>query len=289
VAAAVAQLGGITTRSELLRRVVARDLAQALASGEVRRAGRGRYALPTDIAARAAAEEVHGAAILLSAAAHWKWRRKWDPQRPQIAVKRGRRVGADLRESFDVRWRSIPASGLVDGWVTTPARTVLDCAVLLPFDEALAVADSAYRSGSVDRAELLARLPQLDAQLRPRVRRVAEAADAFTANPFESVLRAIALEVPGLHLVPQVRIDDVDGWVGRVDLADRRLRIVLEAESFEFHGERQVLDRDCARYTRLVADGWLVLRFSWEQVMTRPDWVRSMIARAVALRAASAA
>ena len=69
-----------------------------------------------------------------------------------------------------------------------------------------------------------------------------------------------------------------------MDLADRRLRIVIEGESFEFHGEREMLDRDCARYSRLTADGWLVVRFSWTQVMTRPGWVRSVIARTVAHR-----
>ena len=80
---------------------------------------------------------------------------------------------------------------------------------------------------------------------------------------------------------PQVRIDDASGFVGRVDLADVRLRLVIEGESFEFHGEREMLDRDCRRYSRLTADGWLVLRFSWNQVMTRPAWVREVIAAAV--------
>ena len=92
------------------------------------------------------------------------------------------------------------------------------------------------------------------------------------------------MDVPGLRPTPQVRIDDAAGFVGRVDLADKRLRVVLEGESLEFHGERELFDRDCHRYSRLVADGWLVLRFSWTQVMTRPAWVRAVIARAVAHR-----
>jgi hypothetical protein len=33
-----------------------------------------------------------------------------------------------------------------------------------------------------------------------------------------------------------------------------------------------------------VVDGWLVLRFSWSQVMTKGDWVRSVLERAVAVR-----
>jgi hypothetical protein len=48
---------------------------------------------------------------------------------------------------------------------------------------------------------------------------IAELADSRAANPFESVLRAIALDVPGLDLVPQFRIDRNGKCVGRVDLA----------------------------------------------------------------------
>lgn len=40
----------------------------------------------------------------------------------------------------------------------------------------------------------------------PQARRVAQEASHLAANPFESVLRAIALDVPGLNLRPQVVI-----------------------------------------------------------------------------------
>jgi very-short-patch-repair endonuclease len=284
VRAAMARLGGIASRRELLEGVTRGALERAVRSGTVRRAGWGRYALPTDLEGKRAAQEAHGTAILVSAAAHWDWRRKWEPRKPQLAVKRGRHVSARLRSDFDIRWRAIADDEIVDGWVTSRLRTVMDCAVLLPFDEALAITDSALRSGTVETAQLLARLTRLDPQLHPRVEKVVRAADAYAANPFESVLRAICLDIDGLDLRCQVRIDDRDGWVGRVDLADRRLRIVIEGESFEFHGEKEMLDRDCARYSRLTADGWLVLRFSWTQVMAKPDWVRDLVRRTVAHR-----
>ncbi len=47
----------------------------------------------------------------------------------------------------------------IDGWATSKVRTVLDCATELPFDEALAVADSALRHGDVTREELDAAMP----------------------------------------------------------------------------------------------------------------------------------
>jgi very-short-patch-repair endonuclease len=283
---ALEQLGGIAARKPLLAMVSRQELERAVAAGAVVRARRGVYSLPTDDRAQQAAREHTAVAVLVTAAAHWQWPRKWEPRKLQLAVPRGRTISPETRDRLEVRWRAIPRTDVVDGWVTNRERTVLDCALLLPFDEALAVADSALRSGQVERRALLRRVDALDPQLRPRARRVVALADPVAANPFESVLRAIALDVPGLSLRAQVRIDDADGWVGRVDLADDGLRIVLEADSMEYHGAREVMDKDCARYTRLVADDWLVLRLTWTQVMTKPDWVRARVAATVRRRQA---
>ena len=81
------------------------------------------------------------------------------------------------------------------------------------------------------------------------------AADGRADNPFESVLRAISLDVPGLGLVPQVEISMTGRRSVRPDLVDRSLRLVVEADSFEHHGSRKALVLDCARYDNLVADG----------------------------------
>ncbi len=69
----------------------------------------------------------------------------------------------------------------------------------------------------------------------------------------------------------------------RPDLVDDRLRIVLEADSFEWHGGRSALARDARRYNTLVVDGWLVLRFAWEDVMHDPRYVRAVLVAATAL------
>ena len=97
------------------------------------------------------------------------------------------------------------------------------------------------------------------------------------------MLRAIALEVAGLVVKPQVQIR-YDDFAARVDLADDDLRIVLEADSHEFHTSRKDFDRDCRRYNGLVVRDWIVLRFTWEQVMFEPAVVRRMIEAAVTLR-----
>lgn len=105
--------------------------------------------------------------------------------------------------------------------------------------------------------------------------RVAQEADGRAANPFESVLRAIALDA-GPRLTPQIVIHD-RGFTCRPDLVDVERKLVVEADSFEFHASRAQLRKDCRRYTGLSIRGWTVLRFSYEDVMHDQDYVRASL------------
>ncbi len=105
---------------------------------------------------------------------------------------------------------------------------MLDCARHLPFDEALAIADSALRWGVVT-AEELGAFGARGAGAA-KVRRVLRCADARAANPFESVLRAHCLDA-GLEVEPQGALDLGTGVI-HPDLVERRRRIALEADSW---------------------------------------------------------
>jgi very-short-patch-repair endonuclease len=166
----------------------------------------------------------------------------------------------------------------VSDGVLRPGAAFIDCARTRPFDEALSVADSALRHGSLTERGMLVLAEQVPTTGRTQCLRVAREASGLAANPFESVLRAIALDVAGLDLRPQLLIAE-DGWSGWPDLVDRSLRLVVEADSFEFHGRRKALKRDCERYNALVVRGWVVLRFAWEHVMFDPAYVRDCLAR----------
>ena len=151
----------------------------------------------------------------------------------------------------------------------------------LPFDEALAVADAALRSRQVTREQLEEAAATSPRTGRPAALRVARCASPLSANPFESVLRAIALDVPRLSVVPQGAV----GTVGHADLVDSRLQIAVEAESFEFHALPEAFRYDVRRYTAMTRLGWLVVRFVWEDAMHRPAYVHDTLADVVALRA----
>ncbi|HWJ67007.1 MAG TPA: hypothetical protein VNT31_10045 [Nocardioides sp.] len=280
------RLGGVATRAALLLRVSRSELDAAVAGGAVLRLARGRYALASVDQALAAAHALSGVLCLASAALHWGWAVKHPPERPQVTVPRNRRVAPERSRAVDLRRLRLDADDVVDG-ATGRDRTLLDCLRHLPFDEALAVADSALRDGySPDRLRALTR----DARGpgAPMMRRIADLASAAAANPFESALRAIALRVPGLQVRPQVSIRGQVGsttrFLGKVDLADERLGIIAEADSFEWHGDRAALRNDARRYNAFVVHGWLVLRFTWEDVMFRPDEVEAVLRAAVAER-----
>lgn len=93
-------------------------------------------------------------------------------------------------------------------------------------------------------------------------------------------MRAILVEAGITGFEPQVEIRD-DRFYACVDLAHRGRRIVLEADSFEHHGHRSALARDCRRCTELTIRGWRVLRFAWEHVMFEPEWVVATIRAAL--------
>lgn len=275
VVAALERLGGVGSARQIVALTSRRRLSEAVRAGDVRRCRRGLYTLEKYDAHRHRALELAGVASHLTAAAHWGWKVAWPADRPWVTVPRNRKVVASIRAEVHLTYADLAEHEVVDG-VTSPVRTVVDCARKLPFDEALAVADSALRSGMVSREELILVAHALRGRGATAARRVARLASAQAANPFESVLRAIVLEFPALSVRPQLEVV-ARGMTFHPDLVDESARLVIEADSFEFHTSPEAHARDCVRYTALTVAGWLVLRFTWHQVMHSPAYVRAVL------------
>lgn len=274
----LAQLGGSATRAEILRFTTLATLQSTLASGEITRLRRGVYGLPlTREAARAA--EVGALLSHRSAALHHDLAVLHCPARPEAVISRGRSI--TVPEDLDLRFRSLPPSD-ISGPATSVLRTLVDCARDLPLAESLAVADSALRSGRLTAQDLAgAHLPRTG---RARARRVLDLASALAANPFESGLRALAVEATDGIWLPQTPIAVGAARVLHADVGDAVARVALEADSHEFHKSRGDVVRDCHRYAEMTIAGWVVLRFAWEHVMFHQDWVRGVIACVVRQR-----
>ena len=281
VTEALELLGGVASRRRLVELTSRAAVDRALAAGDLEVLARGRYGLANAAADLAAAQRVGGVVSHLSAALHWGWAVKRVPAQPQVTVPRGRKLTRERRRGVAVRRGSWHPDDVHEHW-TSPERTLVDCLRSLPADEALAVADSALRSGFSHQ-----RLVALAAGVRGpgavQARWVAAHATPEAANPFESALRALCLQVLGLRVRPQVPVFAAD-FLGRPDLVDEDLRIIIEADSFAWHGDRHALHRDALRYNAFVAHGWLVLRFSWEEVMLHPDRVLEVLRAVVQLR-----
>lgn len=309
--AALTALGGVASTADLVAASSWAALRACTAEGSVVRSGHGVYTLSTCadpalgaparawarwhegpseaeaaalIARHAIARGRDGALSHLCAASHRGWPILREPSRIDIAVPLGRKTaGVPGQAPVHCRTRDLTAAERADH-VTAPIRTVLDCARDLPLVEALAVADSALRCGDVGATELRTAAHRVRGPGSVRARKVAAAADARAANPFESALRAVHLGIPGLSLVPQVEIGG-DGFAARVDLADERLRIVIEGDSYAFHGDREAFERTQRRQVELTGRDWVVLPYSFRAVTREPEWVRAATQAVVYVRA----
>lgn len=276
----VTRLGGAGDRRTLAQRCGSAEVDRALRDGVLVVVGRGRYALASadDAVRRAAA--VAGILGYRSAAQRHGWGQRLAPVRPDVIVPRARRVPRRLRALITPHWIDL-APDEIEGMITTKQRTLVDCLRMLAVADSLPIVDSALRLDDVTPRRLQELAEALQGRGRRRAIEVAGMANAAAANAFESVLRAIALSVPDLDVEPQYPVALGPRLVRHPDLADPRLRILIEAESFEWHGETAAMSRDCARYNAFTLRGWVVLRFSWRQVMRQPAYVRWVIRTAV--------
>lgn len=273
---ALALLGGSARQRQVAALSSRTRIRTAVRRGEIVRVGHGRLVLSVADRGLRMAQGVNGYVSHLTAALHHGCGVKFPPDLPQLTIP-NRQKEQEEPEDFlaDVHRRPLPGADRT-GWATSKLRTVLDCARDLPFDEALCVADSALRAGDVTADELVTAAAGYRGPGSERVRRVAAYADGRAANPFESVLRAICIEI-GLPVIPQYAVTCA-GLELHPDLANPFLGLAIEADSYEFHGmEKWDHDRDCSRYNALTSHGWAVLRFTWEHVMRNPDYVKRTI------------
>jgi very-short-patch-repair endonuclease len=272
-------LGGTATREQIERYSKRWALEQAVGRKVIEKIGRGMYSLPDLPESLKTAAAMGGTLSHASAADYWLMDAVCRTASVHVTVpRRGHRQAA---RSVTLHYADLGDADLRDERVTSPLRTVLDCARTMPFREALAIADSALRRELITVYELGAGADAVTGPGSRRARRVAGLADARAANPFESALRASVIHTGVGGFIPQLFIPELGYWV---DLGDARRMLVLEADSFAFHGSPAALERDCRRYAELCRKGWMVVRLAWEQVMFEEKWVEEVILDCCRLR-----
>jgi hypothetical protein len=167
--------------------------------------------------------------------------------------------------------------------ITSERRTLADLLCHEQFESSLATVTDALRRGLLVPGDLA--MVARAASGRRGARRAHLIALTCVGGPW-SVLewrfQRIACSISGGWAF-NVDISDGRGLIGPVDAFLEESGIVVELDGKRFHGpERFQLDR--TRDQRLVALGYVVLRFTWDDLERRPDEVRAIIRRTMAQR-----
>ncbi|ROO53058.1 uncharacterized protein DUF559 [Micromonospora sp. Llam0] len=193
--------------------------------------------------------------------------------------------------------------------LTTEVRTGFDLGRRLPRADALAALDALLHHRSF-RREALVRYVDAHPGRRgtAQLRELVALAEPLSESPMESRLRLLLHDAGLPRPVPQhevrtppdtsatsatsgappsaVRGAPRGRFLARVDLAYPRWRIAIEYEG-DHHRERAMFRRDVARYNALRAAGWLVLRFTADDVLRQSGQLVHDVRQAIAERAAS--
>jgi very-short-patch-repair endonuclease len=166
--------------------------------------------------------------------------------------------------------------------VTIPARTLLDVAPLVPLESLeAAIADARARRVVRDRVlmELIERSPG-----RPgasALRRLVELNrdHGLTRSEAErtmlALVRAADLPVPRTN----ARVSRFE-----VDFLWHTQKVVVEVDGYAFHSGVGSFERDRERDAVLVAQGYVVLRVTWRQLIARREAVVARLAAALSVR-----
>lgn len=264
-------MGGAARWSQIRALVSQRELEAAVRSGSVIRASRGVYSLPRprvdQIAQRFKGVVSHHTAAEAQSLGTVRRQHVVD-----ISVGSHRTV-INAPEWVKIHYVDVPDEDVDKSGYTKPFRTAIDCARILSFPDALAIADCVVRTGEVGAEEFRTAANMLRGPGSRRVRRVADAIDTRAQSAMESLLRGILIDAGITCFVPQFEVLSRGKKIATTDLGDPETKTLLEADSFAWHGNRIALADDARRYDNLVALGYAVLRFAWEHLIGQPDWV----------------
>lgn len=182
--------------------------------------------------------------------------------------------------------------GCIDGMpVTSRARTMLDCLATLPEPQARRFLDQLLLMRLLDLV-VLAYLVSGAVGRRgaPQLVRLMRAATQGSRSEAERVLHLILRRARIRGWQANVAVHDGAELVAIVDVLFEGARLVIEVDGRAWHTDNRRFQHDRTRQNRLVGLGYTVLRFTWEDLTRRPDYVADTVRTTLArLRTAGAA
>lgn len=256
-----------------------RQLRRAVDAGRVIDLGGGWYATREADVAFARARRLNAVVTCVSAARFYALPEVGSDDRLHLSVPRERgerrRPGRPLDRTVIHRERD-GGAGVYLGEelvpVAPPAAALARALRCCPGPVSVAMVDAALRMRLVEPCEVEALLCGPGS---PRARALLGRADPRSRSGIETLAR-MALQDAGHPVRAGVWIDDV----GEVDLLIGH--VVVECDGFAYHSGRHEYREDRRRDRELVARGYVVLRFTYEEIVRDPYIVVRAVERALA-------
>lgn len=164
--------------------------------------------------------------------------------------------------------------------VTTPLRTAVDLASVLPPRLAVITMDCAFRSRRVHQDELALALSQGRGHGVCAARRALALSDPLSGSIPETIARLLFLEagLPAPIAQYPVRWGDL---VARLDFAWPEHMLLVEIDGRRWHIDADTFAQDRVRQNAATQNGWRILRFTAAQVRFHPEYVVAEVRRAL--------
>jgi very-short-patch-repair endonuclease len=205
---------------------------------------------------------------IATAAAVWQWTPKRIndidlvvPPRRYLRPPQGIRVSRLNLDRTDVT----KVAGLP---ITTRTRTLADCLRFLPIADAVTVLDRAQQVNRVNLKRVAEHLPARGTGTRQARQLLAAATGEH--SPAERLATALLRQakIGGWRMNHRV---ELAGRVVVIDIAFVDALVAVEIDGWAYHSDVDAFQRDRQRQNRLVAHGWRVLRFTYRDLVDRPD------------------
>ena len=165
--------------------------------------------------------------------------------------------------------------------VTTPSRTLLDLAAVLPLTQLERAHREAHVLGlPLDLESLLCRHPGRRGVRKLRILLGEPVPKSSLEQRFRRFLKKHALPLPDAGNVEMP-------W-GEADCVWWKLRLAVELDGHSTHRTRAQFERDRARDRQAAAAGWMVVRVTWLQLRHEPAAVASDLSQIIRARSALA-
>jgi hypothetical protein len=160
---------------------------------------------------------------------------------------------------------------------TTPARTLLDLAAVLPPHDLARAINQAEVLRLADQLSLVELLKRHPASRGTNALRHILATARLGATITRSELENRFLAFFDDAVLPRPNVNTLIEGV-EVDFAWPDHRLIAELDGFAFHATRRAFEHDRARDRRLQARGWRVIRITWRQLHDEPEQLAAELA-----------